>query len=102
MTADPMLALALEAGRRRLAEQSIARGTFAFGLIDGCLFGFVVARVSRASDEPEAEVFIGSHAPSFVFTVEIMNRALRHDGHGPRLEVRVGATAYTLEPRSGS
>jgi hypothetical protein len=117
MTPDPIVARAMEAANRRLAEMCIPAGSYATVLLSDS-GDFFTARIRHAlhrldrDDWPEVEVFRPSLPlgkvfsrppfPAFAMTGEEFDRAYVLDDDGESLlEVRVGCVGYALEPVEG-
>jgi len=89
--------VALEAGRRRLREISIPRGSRVLVMVDGHLLAAKVERVGQiVGDEVRVEVFTGSQWPSFVMDRDDFEAAYASDDGDPWLDVAVGCTRYRL------
>jgi len=88
--------VALEAGRRRLAEIAIPTGSRVVLRIGGELLAAKVGSVGRATDDPQVEVFASTRWPSFVMTTEVYERA--HGGEDVWLAVATGPTSHPLVP----
>ena len=93
--------VALEAGRRRLAEISIRTGSRVIAMVDGDLLAMKVGRVGRAlGDEVRVDVFTGGSSwPSFVMDGYDFKAAYDFDEHGPWLDAQAAVWVAWLRWR---
>ncbi len=94
---DAAVERALEAGRRRLAEQTIRTGTIVTVLVDGEeeLWAARVVGQQHPPRGPTVDVFLGGQLPTFYLTRPSAHAAYREHHN---LEVTVGAASYRLAP----